>query len=94
MIGIPLIAASPLVGVFHWQTALAIFVVGWAFQLAGHRFFEHNRPVLAADPKNPLTYVAALVFVVQEWSRVLTGRGLGVDAPEPTVHRPDRRTAA
>ncbi len=94
MIGIPLIAASSVILVFHWPAALAMFVVGWAFQLAGHRYFEHNRPVLAADPKNPMTYIAAVIFVAQEWGRVLTGRGLRDDAPVNDVHRPDRRSAA
>lgn len=81
MIGVPMIVTSvPLVFVY-WPAAIALFVVGWSFQLASHRYFEHNQPVLAADPKNPRTYVAALMFVAQEWSQVVSRRRLSEAAP-------------
>jgi uncharacterized membrane protein YGL010W len=76
MIGIPTIVASLPTLVLDWRVGLAMFVGGWILQFAGHRFFERNRPVLMADPKNPLTYLAALIFVGQEWLSVLTGHGL------------------
>ena len=81
MIGVPMILSSFIVLAFHWQAALALFVVGWTLQLVGHRYFEGNRPMLAADPKNPLTYLAAIIFVSQEWACVLRGRRLSDDAP-------------
>lgn len=76
LIGVPLIVASFPALIFNWRWAIALFVIGWIFQFAGHRFFEKNRPVLMADPANPLTYFAAIVFVVQEWIGLLMGRGL------------------
>lgn len=76
MIGVPMIAASVPALFFNRRWAAGLFTVGWAFQLAGHRFFERNRPVLVADPANPLTYFSALAFVAQEWKQVLSGRGL------------------
>ena len=77
MIGVPMIVASFPILIFNWRWAIALFVIGWIFQLAGHRYFEKNRPVLTADPGNPMTYFAAIIFVAQEWASVLTGRGLG-----------------
>lgn len=76
MIGVPMIVASFPVLIFNWRWAIALFVVGWIIQFAGHYYFEKNRPVLMADPANPLTYFAAVIFVAQEWFGVLTGRGL------------------
>jgi len=76
MIGVPMITAAFPVLFFNWRWAVALFVIGWVFQFAGHRFFEHNRPVLMADLSNPLTYFSALVFVAQEWAQVLRGRRL------------------
>jgi uncharacterized membrane protein YGL010W len=93
MIGVPLIVASLGVLLIHWPMAIGMFVVGWTFQLAGHRYFERNRPVLAADPKNPLTYLAAVVFVSQEWATVLTGRRLIETAPVDTPPTAPKRAA-
>lgn len=86
LIGVPMIVASFPMLVFNWRWAIALFVVGWIFQFAGHRFFEKNRPVLMADPANWLTYFAAIIFVAQEWTALLTGRGLNVS------HRTERRS--
>lgn len=77
MIGVPMIVASFPMLIFSWRWAISLFVIGWIFQLVGHRYFEKNRPVLTADPANPMTYFAAIIFVAQEWASVLTGRGLG-----------------
>lgn len=77
LIGVPMIAASLPLMFFNWRWAVGMFVAGWILQFSGHRFFEHNRPVLMADPANPLTYFAALIFVGEEWTRLLTGRGFG-----------------
>ncbi|MBL8186731.1 MAG: DUF962 domain-containing protein [Acidobacteria bacterium] len=77
LIGVPMIVASFPMLIFNWRWAIALFVVGWMFQLAGHKYFEKNRPVLAADPANPWTYFAAIIFVAQEWGSLLSGRGLG-----------------
>ncbi len=83
MIGVPMILSSFGVLVFHWQAAIVLFAVGWTFQLVGHRYFERNRPVLAANPRNPMTYLAAIIFVGQEWGQVLRGQRLTADASVP-----------
>lgn len=76
MFGVPMIVASLPTVFFHWQAAIALFVVGWILQFVGHYVFEKNKPVLMADPKNPFTYFAAFVFVSEEWGRLLTGKPL------------------
>jgi uncharacterized membrane protein YGL010W len=76
MIGVPMIAVSIPIMFFSWQIGLSLFVVGWIFQFIGHFVFEKNKPVLMKDPKNPFTYVSALVFVTQEWFRLLSGKRL------------------
>jgi uncharacterized membrane protein YGL010W len=95
MFGIPAIVASlPMLG-WDWRVGLALFIAGWTLQFTGHRFFERNKPVLMANPKNPLTYLSALIFVGEEWCQLLTGRGFASvhdNAPtgSPQPPRPDR----
>jgi len=93
MIGIPMIMASPVVVLLHWPISLVMFVAGWALLYAGHRFFERNRPVLMADPKNPLTYLSAVVFVVQEWSQLLGARR-SKEPTSPTAEAVAKQRAA
>ena len=76
MIGIPMIAVSIPTLLFAWPTAVGLFVIGWALQFIGHFVFEHNSPVLFADPKDPMTYIVALVFCAEEWKKLLTGKPL------------------
>jgi uncharacterized membrane protein YGL010W len=76
MFGIPMIVASLPTIFFHWQVAIALFGIGWALQFIGHYVFEKNRPVVLADPLNPLTYLTAIVFVTEEWAKVLSGKPL------------------
>jgi uncharacterized membrane protein YGL010W len=76
MIGVPMIAASVPTVFFFWPAAAGLFLGGWTLQFIGHYMFEHNSPVLMSDPKNPLTYISALVFVSEEWSKLLTGKPL------------------
>ena len=74
MFGVPLIAASLPLMFFDWRLGIALFVVGWILQFIGHYMFEKNKPVLMSDPKNPFTYVSALIFAFDEWRRLFTGR--------------------
>jgi uncharacterized membrane protein YGL010W len=98
MIGVPIIVASLSMLVWNWRVGLAMFVIGWTMQFAGHRYFERNKPVLMADPKNPLTYVAALIFVAQEWLYIFGGRWLvqamPQDSPGTTTLAPEPARAA
>lgn len=82
MFGVPLIVASVITLFFTWKLALIMFVVGWALQLIGHYVFEGNRPVLFSDPSNPLTYFYAVIFVGEEWVRLLTLKGLSDEDDE------------
>lgn len=77
MIGVPLIVLSlPAIFFLGWQWALGAFVLGWMFQLAGHALFEKNQPVFLSQPSNPVTYLYAIVFVLEEWVQLLSGKGL------------------
>ncbi len=76
MFGVPLIAVSLPMVFFDWRLSLCMFVFGWILQFIGHYFFQKNSPVFLEDPKNPLTYFSALVFVSEEWGKVLTGKPL------------------
>lgn len=76
MVGIPMIAISIPALFVHWPTSVGLFVGGWALQFIGHFVFEHNSPVLFADPKDPWTYLVALVFCGEEWKKLLTGKPL------------------
>ena len=89
MIGVPTIVASLLVVWLNWQVGLAMFIFGWTLQFVGHRFFERNKPVLAEDPRNPYTYLSAIVFVGQEWVHVLSGHWLNAESslPKPEVRK-------
>jgi uncharacterized membrane protein YGL010W len=49
-----------------WIIAVALFVIGWAMQIVGHKLFEHNWPSLLDDPLHMLMspmYVYAKLFV-------------------------------
>lgn len=43
VIGIPMIGISLLWFFFNWRWALALFVLGWIFQFAGH-LIERSQP--------------------------------------------------
>ncbi len=53
-LGIPMVAGSILLFLLSifipnlWQTALALFIVGWVFQFAGHAF-ERKPPEFFSD---------------------------------------------
>lgn len=56
MVGIPFIVGGAL-GLLTlkpyrpaWGTAAGSFAVGWALNIAGHMFFEKNRPAFEEDP--------------------------------------------
>jgi uncharacterized membrane protein YGL010W len=83
MFGIPIMAVSLPMLIFNWQLGLAMFVMGWILQFVGHYIFQKNHPVFVEKRGNPWTYAVALVFVSEEWSKLLTGKRL-VDPTEPT----------
>src|SRR5215831_2931449 len=72
MIGVPLIVFSSIVVFFDWEVALTMFFAGWALQFAGHLIFEKNEPALFAQPKKPLSYYYAVVYVAEQWWKLLT----------------------
>ena len=49
LIGIPLIVVALPAFFFNWRWALAVFVVGWVFQLVGHAV-EGNQPAFFRNP--------------------------------------------
>jgi len=73
MVGVPLIVLSVLLTPFNRKAALKYQGLGWILQFIGHYFFEHNKPVLM-EMRDPITAVAALRFVVDQWIDVVQGR--------------------
>ena len=76
LIGVPLIALSFPLLLISWRSALKIFSLGWVFQLIGHLVFEKNKPVLFSEARDPLTLVAALIYVTDGWAKLVSGRTL------------------
>lgn len=74
MFGVPMLALSFPFLVLGWQWFLGLFVVGSILQLAGHYVFEGNSPVLATGSRNRFTIVYAVIFVVEEWVSLFTGK--------------------
>lgn len=63
--GMPLVFAKPRLG-------LPMFLGGWALQIIGHRFFEHNMP---STHKGPLTYqLTGLIHVCEQYGEMLARR--------------------
>ncbi|MDT7602068.1 MAG: hypothetical protein QOF61_65 [Acidobacteriota bacterium] len=48
-VGIPLIVLSLPLFFFNWRWALALFVLGWVLQFAGH-LIEGNQPAFFRNP--------------------------------------------
>jgi hypothetical protein len=76
LFGVPLIAFSIPVALFNWRRALKLFSLGWALQFTGHYVFERNKPVLFSEARDPLTVLAALIYVANGWSKLLSGKPL------------------
>jgi uncharacterized membrane protein YGL010W len=76
LIGVPLIALSFPILLFSWRTGLKLLSLGWIFQLIGHYAFEKNKPVLFSEARDPLTVLAALIYVSNGWARVFSGRDI------------------
>jgi len=76
LIGVPLIALAFPALLFNWRTSVKLFSLGWAFQFLGHFAFEKNKPVLFGQAGDPMTVLAALIYVSNGWSRLLLGRDL------------------
>jgi len=72
MIGIPMIVLSFLILPFHPRKAVALNAGGWALQLIGHYFFEHNKPVFL-EVRDPIVAISALHFTFIEWKRFFSG---------------------
>jgi uncharacterized membrane protein YGL010W len=76
MFGIPIIVVSLPMLFFNWRLGLAMFVMGWILQFVGHYVFQKNHPVFMRARGDPWTYAVGLVFVSEEWSKLLTGKRL------------------
>lgn len=76
LIGIPMIVggavgliASPSFTPPWWGSA-GLFVVGWQLNIAGHMFFEKNRPAFAEDP---LSFVVGPIWDAKQLIAKLRG---------------------
>jgi uncharacterized membrane protein YGL010W len=73
LFGVPMIAASVPLLFLSARAASQFFVAGWALQLIGHYVYEKNKPVLLSEHGNPMVLLVALVFVSENWAKVLRG---------------------
>src|SRR5262245_50930619 len=64
MIGIPVLVGTGALGILllNWRLFVGGQLVGWAFQLVGHRF-EGNRPALL---KRPISFLLGPLMVTVE----------------------------
>jgi uncharacterized membrane protein YGL010W len=74
MVGIPMIVASIPTAVVSPPAAGALFAGGWALQLAGHYFFEKQKPSFLSDP---YYLFVGPVWVAVEWAHLF-----GMPVPE------------
>jgi uncharacterized membrane protein YGL010W len=72
---------------FNWRTGLKLLSAGWTFQLIGHFVFEKNKPVLFSEARDPLTVLAALIYVSNGWCKLLSGQNL-IDEADCSVLLP------
>lgn len=76
LIGIPMIAGGTLglllTPAFQplWWGSAGLFVVGWQLNIAGHLFFEKNRPAFAEDP---LSFVVGPIWDAKQLFARLAG---------------------
>lgn len=84
MVGIPMIALSVPMVLINRKAAGKLQFFGWMLQFIGHFVFEHNKPVLL-ETKSPYTALAALVFVTEEWNKVLKNEPLIDSVPDPMI---------
>jgi uncharacterized membrane protein YGL010W len=74
LVGIPGVAFSIPVLFARPRVGLPTFAVSWALQVAGHKFFEKNKPALT---KGFLTYqFCGLAFWCEEMIDLVGGRSL------------------
>ena len=69
MVGIPLLIVTAVTGLvmLDWRMFVGGQLLGWAIQLAGHRF-EGNRPALL---KNPVAFLMGPLMVLVEMGELL-----------------------
>ena len=82
-IGIPMIVVSLPLFLWDWRWALALFVLGWAFQFLGHAI-EGNQPAFF---RNPVYLVVGPLWLAR---RALGAVGIG-RASEKSADRPAQR---
>ncbi|MEP6741707.1 MAG: DUF962 domain-containing protein [bacterium] len=75
-IGIPLIVVSLPLFFFNWRWALALLIIGWAFQFLGH-LIEGNQPAFFRNP---------LYLLVGPWWLLRRAFGSG-DSQKPPVSK-------
>ncbi|MBA3548630.1 MAG: DUF962 domain-containing protein [Nannocystis sp.] len=69
MLGVPLLLVTAIVGLYqhNWTMVVVGQLVGWAFQLVGHRI-EGNRPALL---KRPISFLMGPLMVLVEFAELL-----------------------
>jgi uncharacterized membrane protein YGL010W len=83
MIGIPMVVASVPAALVNPPAAVGLALGGWALQVAGHQFFEGNRPAMSTDPYYALV---GPVWAAGEWLKLFGW-------PVPEAIQPAREVA-
>jgi len=53
------------------HVSIGLFGVGWVLQFLGHIMFEKNSPLFLSNPFNPLSYTTAVLFIAEEFGRLI-----------------------
>ena len=64
--------------IFTWKIAMVVFVVGWAFQFAGHFVFEKNKPAFLKAPISLLIaifWLGEIIIFYPLWKKFLPSQG-------------------
>jgi uncharacterized membrane protein YGL010W len=81
LVGIPILVLSVPAFFVSRRLAAQLQGIGWLLQLIGHFVYEHNKPVLI-EARDPLTVMAALSFIAEEWRRAWNGEEHGAKSME------------
>jgi uncharacterized membrane protein YGL010W len=100
LIGIPVLVLSIPMFLVNRRRSAALFSLGWICQFVGHYCFERNKPVLLSEMRNPLTIVAALIYVWDGWRTVFRGcsltdedkSGAPASSSPVTIYRPPMKS--
>jgi len=92
LFGIPIIIVTLIIGIYRkdWRIIAGGQIVGWAFQLVGHRI-EGNKPALL---KNPISFLMGPLMVITEFLELLGFTFHFAEEARKVVHGAPTRSAS